>query len=109
MCELATVSRASFYRHWEEKTPTEAEMALRDVIQRMAIGHRFYGYRLITVLAQREGYEVGTKKVRRLISASVAVLSSQCRQKLARLTLASSHIRWMLNPPCACIHPRIPA
>ena len=67
MCELATVSRASFYRHWEEKTPTEAEMALRDVIQRMAIGHRFYGYRRITVLVQREGYEVGTKKVRRLM------------------------------------------
>ena len=67
MCELATVSRASFYRHWEEKNPTEAEMALRDVIQRMAIGHRFYGYRRITVLVQREGYEVGTKKVRRLM------------------------------------------
>ena len=67
MCELARVSRASFYRHWEEKTPTEAEMALRDVIQRMAIGHRFYGYRRITVLVQREGYEVGTKKVRRLM------------------------------------------
>ncbi len=36
MCEMATVSRASFYRHWEKKAPTEAEMALRDVIQRMA-------------------------------------------------------------------------
>jgi len=33
----------------------------------MAIGHRFYGYRRITVLVQREGYEVGTKKVRRLM------------------------------------------
>ena len=64
MCELATVSRASFYRHWEQK---EAEMALRDVIQRMAVGHRFYGYRRIAVLVQREGYEVGTKKVRRLM------------------------------------------
>jgi len=67
MCELATVSRASFYRHWEEKAPTEAEMALRDVIQRLAVGHRFYGYRRITVLVQREGYEVSTKKVRRLM------------------------------------------
>ena len=67
MCELGTVSRASFYRHWEQKAPTEAEMALRDVIQRMAVGHRFYGYRRIAVLVQREGYEVGTKKVRRLM------------------------------------------
>ena len=67
MCELTTVSRASFYRHWEEKAPTEAEMALRDVIQRLAVGHRFYGYRRIAILVQREGYEVGTKKVRRLM------------------------------------------
>jgi putative transposase len=67
MCEMATVSRASFYRHWEEKAPTEAEMTLRDVIQRLAVGHRFYGYRRIAILVQRDGYEVGTKKVRRLM------------------------------------------
>ena len=42
-------------------------MALRDVVQRMAVGHRFYGYRRIAVLVQREGYQVGTKKVRRLM------------------------------------------
>ena len=67
MCELAPVSRASFYRHWEAKAPTEAEMVLRDVIQRLAVAHRFYGYRRITVMVQREGYEVGAKKVRRLM------------------------------------------
>lgn len=67
MCELATVSRASFYRHWEEKAPTEAEMALHDAIQRLAVGHRFYGYRRMAVLVQREGYQVGTKTVRRLM------------------------------------------
>ena len=37
MGELVTVSRASFYRHGEEKAPTEAAMALRDVIQRIAV------------------------------------------------------------------------
>lgn len=67
MCEVAGVSRASFYRHWEEKAPTEAEMALRDAIQRIAVAHRFYGYRRVAVLAQREGYGVGSKKVRRLM------------------------------------------
>ncbi|HTR68195.1 MAG TPA: IS3 family transposase [Terriglobales bacterium] len=61
------VSRASFYRHWEAKAPSEAEMALRDVIQRLAVAHRFYGYRRITVMVQREGYEVGAKTVRRLM------------------------------------------
>jgi len=67
MCELVPVSRASFYRHWEAKAPSEAEMALRDVIQRLAVAHRFYGYRRITVMVQREGYEVGAKTVRRLM------------------------------------------
>jgi len=67
MCEMATVSRASFYRSWENKAPTQAEMALRDAIQRMAVTHRFYGYRRIAVLVQREDYEVGAKKVRRLM------------------------------------------
>jgi hypothetical protein len=32
MCELAGVSRASFYRSWEEQEPTAAEMAVRDAI-----------------------------------------------------------------------------
>ena len=36
MCELAGVSRASCYRDWEQKAPSEAEIALRDAIQRMA-------------------------------------------------------------------------
>jgi transposase InsO family protein len=67
MCELATVSRASFYRHWEEKAPTEAEMALRDAIQRIAVANRFYGYRRVAVLVQREGYAVSAKTVRRLM------------------------------------------
>src|SRR5215831_1573739 len=67
MCGLMGVSRSSFYRHWEERAPTEAEMALRDVIQRVAVAHRFYGYRRVTVLVQREGFGVGAKKVRRVM------------------------------------------
>jgi putative transposase len=67
MCELAVVSRAGFYRHWERQAPSEAEMALRDAIQRQALAHRFYGYRRVTILVQREGYGVGGKKVRRLM------------------------------------------
>jgi putative transposase len=67
MCELMGVSRASFYRQWEEQAPTEAEMGLRDAVQRIAVAHRFYGYRRVAVLVQREGYGVGAKKVRRLM------------------------------------------
>jgi putative transposase len=67
MCELAGVSRASFYRNWEKREPTAAETALRDAIQKAAAGHPYYGYRRITKHIQRHGFVVGAKKVRRVM------------------------------------------
>jgi putative transposase len=67
MCQLAGVSRASFYRQWEQEAPDTAEVALRDAIQRAAVKFRYYGYRRIQVLIEREGFQVGAKKVRRLM------------------------------------------
>lgn len=67
MCELAGVSRASFYREWEQKVPGAAEMALRDAVQRTALAHRNHGYRRITPLVQRAGFVVGQEKVRRIL------------------------------------------
>jgi putative transposase len=64
---LTAVSRASFFRDWEQKAPCEAEMALRDAIQRMALAHRDHGYRRITPLIQRAGFVVGQEKVRRIL------------------------------------------
>jgi putative transposase len=42
-------------------------MALRDAIQRVAVAHRFYGYRRVAVLVQREGFAVGVNKVWRVM------------------------------------------
>jgi putative transposase len=67
MCELAGVSRASFYRHWEKREPAAAETELRGAIQRLALAHRYYGYRRIAALLHREGFIIGAKKVRRLM------------------------------------------
>jgi transposase InsO family protein len=67
MCELAGLSRASFYRSWEKREPTAAEMALRDAIQRAALVRRYYGYRRITMFIRRQGFVVGAKKVRRVM------------------------------------------
>jgi putative transposase len=64
MCELAGVSRASFYRHWTKLEPAAAETELRSAVQRLALT---YGYRRIAVLLQREGYVAGAKTVRRLM------------------------------------------
>ena len=63
MCELAGVSRASFYRDWEQKSPGEAEVASRDAVQRTALAHRDHGYRRITPLIQRAGFVVGEEFV----------------------------------------------
>lgn len=67
MCELAGVSRASFYRHWQKQEPAAAETELRAAVQRLALAHRYYGYRRIAVLVQREGLAAGAKVVRRLM------------------------------------------
>jgi putative transposase len=67
MCELVPVSRASFYRHWEQQEPDTAEVALQDAIQKAALGHRFYGYRRIKIEIEKAGLVVGVKKVRRIM------------------------------------------
>ena len=67
MCALAEVSRASYYRQWRETTPREEELALRDVLQRLAVAHRHYGYRRLTVLVRRDGWAANHKRVLRLM------------------------------------------
>lgn len=67
MCELGKVSRASFYRDWQERQPQEAEVALRDAIQKAALARRTYGYRRITAFVQRAGMAVGEGVVRRIL------------------------------------------
>lgn len=66
LCAAAGVSRASFYRRWSEAQPAREETALRDVIQRLALKHRHYGYRRIGALLRREGWCVNAKRVLRL-------------------------------------------
>ena len=37
-CEIARVSRAGFYRHYDEHEPRQADVVLRDLIQQIASG-----------------------------------------------------------------------
>jgi transposase InsO family protein len=67
MCQLAGVSRASYYRHWAASAPKAEETELRDLIQRLALTHRFYGYRRITELVRREGWWANRKRVARIM------------------------------------------
>jgi len=74
MCELSEMSRARFYRHWQESVPKQADTALRDAVQRVAVEKRFYGYRRvqreladeITVSAPNERVDLDALKRPRL-------------------------------------------
>jgi transposase InsO family protein len=97
MCELAAVSRASFYRDWEQKAPSAAEVALRDAVQRMALAHRDHGYRRITPLIQRAGFVVGQEKVRRILRTDNLLA---VRRRKFVVTTDSNH-RFRVHPNLA--------
>jgi transposase InsO family protein len=67
LCMTAQVSRASYYRGWTASSPKEEESELRDLVQRLALDNRFYGYRRITELVRREGWPVNHKRIARLM------------------------------------------
>jgi transposase InsO family protein len=66
-CELARISRAGFYRQWEEKAPRQLETTLRDAMQRIALSNRCYGYRRVTAALQLEGWEANHKRIARML------------------------------------------
>ena len=68
MVELGRVSRSGFYRFDEAATPAaDADMELRDAIQRIALEMPSYGRRRITAELRRRGWAVNAKRVYRLM------------------------------------------
>jgi putative transposase len=67
MCHAASVSRAGFYRDWQERKPQDAEMVIRDAVQKAALRYRRYGYRRIWEMVRRSGFAVGEWVVRRIL------------------------------------------
>ena len=68
-CEVARVSRAGFYREYAEHEPRQADVDLRDAIQRIALANRYYGYRRVTAELKYQGVVVNHKRVLRLMRA----------------------------------------
>ena len=67
LCALATVSRAGFYR-WRHTPPAQdADIELRDQIQRIALEWPCYGWRRVTAELRRCGWKVNHKRVRRIM------------------------------------------
>ena len=68
MCQLAQVSRASFYRYLRRGWQAEEEMALRSAVQSLVIQHRWrYGYRRVTVELRTQGMVANHKRIARIM------------------------------------------
>lgn len=68
MVQLGQVSRASFYRFDESTSPgQDADMDLRDAIQRIALEWPSYGRPRITAELRRRGWTINPKRVYRLL------------------------------------------
>ena len=68
MCQIAAVSRRSFYRSLREQRPAEEEMEVRSAIQQITLEHRRrYGYRRITAELHRRGMPINHKRVARIM------------------------------------------
>lgn len=65
MCELAGVSRAGLYRYRPGPPGPDPDMALRDMIQRIALEFPSYGWRRMTAELERRGWAVNHKRVYR--------------------------------------------
>jgi putative transposase len=67
LCALAQVSRAGFYRGRHAPPAEDADIDLRDEIQRIALEWPCYGWRRVTAELRRRGWTVNHKRVRRML------------------------------------------
>ena len=98
LCRLAEVSRAVFYRRWQERAPRAEETALRDVVQRLCLAQRHYGYRRIAAMLRREGWSVNHKRVLRIMREDNLLC---LRKPLFRPATTDSRHGWRVWPNLA--------
>lgn len=113
MCRLAVVSRAGFYRHWQQREPQVEEMELRAQVQQIVVTHRRnYGYRRVTRELRDQGWAINRKRVARIMAEDNLlcirrrrfVLTTDSRHDLrvymnlaARLELSSIDQLWVAD------------
>ena len=96
MCRLGRVSRAGFYRHWQQREPRGEEMELRAQVQQIVVTHRRnYGYRRVSRVLREQGWVVNHKRVARIMAEDNLLC---IRGRRSVLTTDSKHdLRVYLN------------
>jgi len=113
MCQLAGVSRASFYRSLGAREPVEEDMEVRSAIQKIFVEHkRRYGYRRVSKELRRRGMPVDRKRVARLmrednllaVQPKTFVVTTDSDHELevylnlaGRMTLAGANQLWVAD------------
>ena len=98
MCALAGVNRAGYYRQWRASAPRAEVTAARDVIQRVALANRRYGYRRIAAQLRRDGFVMNHKRVLRLMRRDNLLCLR--RRPFVPVTTDSRH-EWRIVPNLA--------
>jgi len=98
LCMIAQVSRAGYYRQWAAAAPREEEATVRDLVQRIALANRRYGYRRIAWQLHRDGYWVNHKRVLRLMREDNLLVLR--RKPFVPVTTNSRH-EWHVVPNLA--------
>ena len=94
-CWLAEVSRAGFYRHWQEREPNHEEVLLRDRLQQVVLGERRRrGYRYVSRVLRAEGFAVNHKRVLRLMREDNLL----CLRKRKFVLTTDSEHQFMVYP-----------
>lgn len=101
LCCLAGVSRAGYYRFWQDSAPRRHDTAVRGAIQRLALANgRRRGYRYITCQLRREdGIVANHKRVLRLMREDNLLCLRQ--RPFVPPTTDSRH-DWTIVPNLAC-------
>ena len=91
MCGVAKLSRAGYYRFLTTPQAGDADMDLRDAIQRIALEFPSYGRPRITAELHRRGWQVGHEKAYRIMREDNLLCLR--RRKFVILTTNSNHNR----------------
>jgi transposase InsO family protein len=89
MCELGQVSRAGFYRFDPGRESLDRDLDLRDEIQRIALEFPSYGRPRITPELKRRGWDVGHRRVGRIMREDNLLCLR--RRKFVAATTDSNH------------------